>query len=88
MERNWLGVVLSLWYARPVAASFKPSDFLPAVVEPKDNLAEAIKKTYVVLPPFLYKLDKYFFNDDGTLGEQFLIDLCAIVCPDPAAVPA
>lgn len=66
-----------------MAANLKPSDFLQAVVQPEDNLAEAIKKTYVILPPLLYKLDKYFFNDDDTLSEQFLIDLCAIVCPDP-----
>lgn len=66
-----------------MAAPFKPSDFRQAVVEPGDNLAEAIKKTYVILPKLLYQLDSYFFNDDGTLAEQFLADLCAIVCPPP-----
>ncbi len=66
-----------------MAAPFKPSDFEQAIVLPEDNLAEAIKKTYVILPRLLYQLEHYFFNDDGTLAEQFLIDLCAIVCPPP-----
>ena len=65
-----------------MAAPFTPNDFKAAVVEPGDSLAEAIKKTYVILPRLLYKLDKYFFNDDGTLAEGFLNDLCAIQCPE------
>lgn len=61
----------------------RPSEALALVVQPEDSLAVAILKTFVKLPPLMYKVVKYFVASNGNIGEKFCADLRTIQCPDP-----
>lgn len=60
----------------------RPSQFEEILILPGDKLRERFRKTFVCLPPLIYKIIKYMFNADGTMTDQFCADLRAISCPD------
>lgn len=68
-----------------MAPPVKPSDFARAVVGPEDNLAQAILKTYVILPYYLYKLVRWMFNADGSISFEFAQLICSVPCGDTEA---
>lgn len=63
-----------------MAAPVKPSDFLQVVVQPEDTLAEGIVKTYVRLPPLLWKLMDFMFDSSGNFTPEFQAMLCDSGC--------
>lgn len=65
-----------------MAAPFVPDDFKVAVVESTDNLALALKKTFVIFPPLFYRFIKWFVSSEGGFTDQVNDALCGIRCGD------
>jgi len=59
-----------------------PSQYAALVISPSDTFCVAFRK-YLKSLYYDYLILRYETNEDGTLGDQFAIDLCAkLNCPD------